>query len=429
MKKHPRQSEEQVFRPLSWLPQVAKIIDEALEHELEELQTFTEIASEKPWAMDAPLVNRAVQVHREGLDFIEPQRAQLERWLHDPALTEEDQVEINRLLGANERLHEAIHKVLGLLEQIKAETIDAILAKDPGELALEVLSGKRKLPGPAEQGDMLDDFLPGMPLPKLTTPLQRARAALEIQEVVEDVGERDILWLHPDVITAALKTKAIIRATDIYELTDLRERFPGFEQFMLGLSDIALAVEEGKIEIEQPAASGPSAGRAHSRQERGTRAESGRTPRRKVGRNDPCPCGSGRKYKKCCGGGRSQTGGQNHGHDEELSVQYYESLESQFEQREAEGMFEVLRVLELDKDHSEPALVEAVEHFNARNGNVEDGAPLGVFDSHEIEMIYRGGTFRPKLYAILLSGKFADALENRSAFVRHAYKYGFHEDT
>ncbi|MCS7033471.1 MAG: SEC-C metal-binding domain-containing protein [Phycisphaerae bacterium] len=23
------------------------------------------------------------------------------------------------------------------------------------------------------------------------------------------------------------------------------------------------------------------------------------TPR--VGRNDPCPCGSGKKYKKCCG--------------------------------------------------------------------------------------------------------------------------------
>ena len=25
----------------------------------------------------------------------------------------------------------------------------------------------------------------------------------------------------------------------------------------------------------------------------------GSTP--KVGRNDPCPCGSGKKYKKCCG--------------------------------------------------------------------------------------------------------------------------------
>ena len=28
-----------------------------------------------------------------------------------------------------------------------------------------------------------------------------------------------------------------------------------------------------------------------------------RTPRtvQKIGRNDPCPCGSGKKYKKCCG--------------------------------------------------------------------------------------------------------------------------------
>ena len=23
----------------------------------------------------------------------------------------------------------------------------------------------------------------------------------------------------------------------------------------------------------------------------------------KIGRNDPCPCGSGEKYKKCCGAG------------------------------------------------------------------------------------------------------------------------------
>lgn len=25
------------------------------------------------------------------------------------------------------------------------------------------------------------------------------------------------------------------------------------------------------------------------------------TPRSSVGRNDPCPCGSGRKHKRCCG--------------------------------------------------------------------------------------------------------------------------------
>jgi len=28
--------------------------------------------------------------------------------------------------------------------------------------------------------------------------------------------------------------------------------------------------------------------------------------KRKVGRNDPCPCGSGKKYKRCCGA-RAQT--------------------------------------------------------------------------------------------------------------------------
>jgi preprotein translocase subunit SecA len=30
-----------------------------------------------------------------------------------------------------------------------------------------------------------------------------------------------------------------------------------------------------------------------------TPAQSGR----KIGRNDPCPCGSGKKYKRCCGRG------------------------------------------------------------------------------------------------------------------------------
>src|SRR5262245_56678963 len=32
----------------------------------------------------------------------------------------------------------------------------------------------------------------------------------------------------------------------------------------------------------------------------GSSIEPARTPT-KVGRNDPCPCGSGKKFKKCCG--------------------------------------------------------------------------------------------------------------------------------
>lgn len=43
------------------------------------------------------------------------------------------------------------------------------------------------------------------------------------------------------------------------------------------------------------------------------RAENGTAPAKvetvvhqgpKIGRNDPCPCGSGKKYKKCCGAGK-----------------------------------------------------------------------------------------------------------------------------
>jgi uncharacterized protein YecA (UPF0149 family) len=34
------------------------------------------------------------------------------------------------------------------------------------------------------------------------------------------------------------------------------------------------------------------------------RVETYRRAELKVGRNDPCPCGSGKKLKKCCGAGR-----------------------------------------------------------------------------------------------------------------------------
>jgi uncharacterized protein len=34
----------------------------------------------------------------------------------------------------------------------------------------------------------------------------------------------------------------------------------------------------------------------------GTRGASPRNTNNKIGRNDPCPCGSGKKFKRCCGG-------------------------------------------------------------------------------------------------------------------------------
>jgi len=59
------------------------------------------------------------------------------------------------------------------------------------------------------------------------------------------------------------------------------------------MADAAAATSAASVGAAQPAQ--PGAPRAHSA------GSSAGKPQRKPGRNDPCPCGSGRKAKKCCG--------------------------------------------------------------------------------------------------------------------------------
>jgi uncharacterized protein YecA (UPF0149 family) len=39
-----------------------------------------------------------------------------------------------------------------------------------------------------------------------------------------------------------------------------------------------------------------------NRQEEGVKKPQAGAVAEEIGRNDPCPCGSGKKYKRCCGG-------------------------------------------------------------------------------------------------------------------------------
>lgn len=57
------------------------------------------------------------------------------------------------------------------------------------------------------------------------------------------------------------------------------------------LDEAATAIPRATIILRKIAqfSTGPTAGR-----------------RGKIGRNDPCPCGSGLKYKRCCGAGRAR---------------------------------------------------------------------------------------------------------------------------
>ncbi len=70
---------------------------------------------------------------------------------------------------------------------------------------------------------------------------------------------------------------------------------------------VQIKAEEEEEEVEEIAPPAPSAQKVVlSRGEEAGEPQKERPVTRqgdKVGRNDPCPCGSGKKYKKCCGAG------------------------------------------------------------------------------------------------------------------------------
>ncbi|MCD6588764.1 MAG: SEC-C domain-containing protein [Candidatus Fermentibacteraceae bacterium] len=58
------------------------------------------------------------------------------------------------------------------------------------------------------------------------------------------------------------------------------------------------AVHPGLSAPAAPSSADPRAGKGRNAE---GRQQTVRRSEEKVGRNDPCPCGSGKKYKQCCG--------------------------------------------------------------------------------------------------------------------------------
>jgi len=80
------------------------------------------------------------------------------------------------------------------------------------------------------------------------------------------------------------------------------------DEFCVGLSEVDLALDDGKEQTLALLQRNPTYGLitdtiAEMEWWACFRPESQRTVRKKqkIGRNEPCPCGSGKKYKKCCG--------------------------------------------------------------------------------------------------------------------------------
>jgi hypothetical protein len=62
---------------------------------------------------------------------------------------------------------------------------------------------------------------------------------------------------------------------------------------------------------------------------------------------------------------------------------YCDALEEQYKKAKEEGLFEVLKILELDKEHSDSTLVQAIDYFNEKNGLVEKDAPMDFLTERE----------------------------------------------
>ncbi|MFC2004220.1 preprotein translocase subunit SecA [Chloroflexota bacterium] len=99
-------------------------------------------------------------------------------------------------------------------------------------------------------------------------------------------------------LEAGWQTLRQVKAVDAYKNR-------GFEQFQVLLSTIQHDVSHTIFHVSLTKQEAPqrasvmaqvAAGRAGGNQKQPVRASG-----KKVGRNDPCPCGSGKKYKHCCG--------------------------------------------------------------------------------------------------------------------------------
>ena len=112
-------------------------------------------------------------------------------------------------------------------------------------------------------------------------------------------------------------------------------------------------------------------------------------------------------------------------YDEIKYALFCDGLEKQYNQAKDEGVFEVLKVLELDKTHSDYNLVQAVDYFKGNDGVIKNDAPIEFLTEYEKNIVNKGETFRSELYCMLLSSKFAEALENKLAFIQHSFKYAF----
>lgn len=112
--------------------------------------------------------------------------------------------------------------------------------------------------------------------------------------------------------------------------------------------------------------------------------------------------------------------------NDEIEYEFFcDALEKQYQESKDEGVFEVLKVLTLDKIHSDRNIVKVVDYFKDKDGIVEQDAPVEFLTEHEKYLVSKGDKFRADLYCMLLSKKYADAIKDKTIFMQDSFKFSF----
>lgn len=104
---------------------------------------------------------------------------------------------------------------------------------------------------------------------------------------------------------------------------------------------------------------------------------------------------------------------------------FCDGLEAQYNEAKETGLFKVFKILKLDKQHSDKELIKAVDYFIKKDGVIEKDAPDNFLTERERKIVNQNGKFRQDLYCMFLASQFAEAIQNKSAFIQDSLKFSF----
>jgi hypothetical protein len=198
------------------------------------------------------------------------------------------------------------------------DVTDDVVTEDLDRMLVAVYGGDLEPVKAMIENPKVNEFVRSACLRMLVTlVLQGDLAREEVVDYFRDLFHHK-LEREPNFIWDAL----IIECCDLYPeelLGEIERVFADglVDPFTIGPESVQQAIADGKMKTLQearPIRKGPikdtvaemswwACFNEDRRQRVGTIAKTAgnaQTKRKKVGRNDPCPCGSGKKYKKCC---------------------------------------------------------------------------------------------------------------------------------